>query len=177
MALTSGLFNAPATKTANEPIATVQPVGNKIPLPTEWTLEGDPNYQASIRAAGSQFRADQANALAQNQYQATDLNQRAETITRDSLQARKELAGNFAARGMAGGAAGALTYAQAEANARDVTARTSLIDQIAELNKNWVSTYGAVGTDWQGTLRGQAATDAARQQAIAARLQAIGANQ
>jgi hypothetical protein len=78
---------------------------------------------------------------------------------------------------MAGGAGGALTYAEAQANAQQLAANTSLNDQIAALNRNYAANYGSAGTDWQGTLQGQNIVNQARQQAIAARLQAIGMNQ
>jgi hypothetical protein len=184
MAIKSGIFDAQATQTANAN-PTIQPVKapvaftdpNAAPAAQPWTLEGDPNYQANLLAGKSQFNQNQFNAQADIQNQQTDLAQQQADLARNAAQNRKQLAGNYAARGMAGGAGGALTYAEAEANARQLAAQTSLSDQIAALNRNYSANYGAAGTDWQGTLQGQNIVNQARQQAVQARLQAIGANQ
>jgi hypothetical protein len=184
MALKSGIVGTDATKSADAVLTTSPVKGpvafndpNAAPTPTPWTLEGDPNYQASLLAGKSQFNQNQFNAQADIQNQQSDLAQQQADLARNAAINRKQLAGNYAARGMAGGAGGALTYAEAEANARQLAAQTSITDQIASLNRNYVSNYGAAGTDWQGTLQGQNIVNQARQQAIQARLQAIGANQ
>jgi hypothetical protein len=180
MAITSGIVNNNATQSANAN-PTIQPVRPPViadPMGVQpWTLEGDPNYQANMLAGKSQFNQNQFNALSDVQNQQTDIAQQQQNLARNSVESRKQLAGNYAARGMAGGAGGALTYAEAQANAQQLAANTSLNDQIATLNRNYAANYGSAGTDWQGTLQGQNVVNQARQQAIAARLQAIGMNQ
>jgi hypothetical protein len=69
---------------------------------------------------------------------------------------------------------GALTAAESELNARQLAAQTSLVNQIAALNKNFNRNFGAVGTDWRGTMAGQDFIASATQQALNQKLAGIG---
>lgn len=131
-----------------------------------WTLESDPVYQQALAGGQSAFNIARANALANLQNQQTEANQATKEIGTTAADARERLAGNFAARGMAGGAYGALTRAEAEANARQVAAQTSIQDQIAAVNQQYLANFGATGTDWTGTLVGQDYRNQAIQQAM-----------
>lgn len=157
---------------------TVKPVdltsGSSAATGTPWTLEGDPVYQAAYNSGQSQFN------LARNKAQ-YDVNAAQQQTAQDRValdlnatESRRRLAGNYAARGMAGGAAGAYTLAEAEANARQVAAQTSLKDKLAALNQNFLENYGATGTDWTGTLAGQGYKTQAAQAAITAQLAKYG---
>ena len=95
-------------------------------------------------------------------------------MKKDAAGARRNLAGNFAARGMGRGAYGAYYRAQDQANAADLSAQTSVKDQLAALNQNFLANYGAIGTDWTGTTVGQDYRNQAIQQAIAAQLARYG---
>lgn len=168
------------------PISTPAPIA-KLPKaststavakdPFEWTLEGDPTYQAALAAGQSKFNYSRAQSLAELQNQQTQAAQETQAINENSAEARRRLAGNYAARGMAGGAAGALTLAEAEANARQIAAQTSLKDQIAALNQQYLANYGATGTDWTGTLVGQQYKTEAAQAAINSQLAQRGVTQ
>lgn len=158
-----GGTSAPADNT-NYSVAPVQRSAE------QWTLESDPVYQQAIAAGQSAFNVARANALANLQNQQTEANQATREISTSAANARERLAGNFAARGMAGGAYGALTRAEAEANARQIAAQTSIQDQIAALNQQYLANFGATGTDWTGTLIGQDYRNQAIQQAMNALL-------
>jgi hypothetical protein len=69
---------------------------------------------------------------------------------------------------MAGGSYGALTRAEAEANARQIAAQTSIKDQMAAVSQQYLANFGATGTDWTGTLVGQDYRNQAIQQALGA---------
>lgn len=144
------------------------------PVGTPWSLEGDPVYQAAYNSGQSQFNLARSKAMydvnAAQQQSAQDR----VALDTSSTESRRRLAGNYAARGMAGGAAGAYTLAEAEANARQVAAQTSLKDKIAALNANFLENYGATGTDWTGTLAGQGYKTQAAQAAITAQLAKYG---
>jgi hypothetical protein len=133
---------------------------------SKWSLESDPIYQQAIAGGQSAFNVARAQALAQMQNQQTEAAQAEREIGRDAASARERLAGNFAARGMAGGAYGALTRAEAEANARQIAAQTSIKDQMAAVSQQYLANFGATGTDWTGTLVGQDYRNQAIQQAL-----------
>jgi hypothetical protein len=135
---------------------------------SKWSLESDPIYQQAIAGGQSAFNVARAQALAQMQNQQTEAAQAEREIGRDAASARERLAGNFAARGMAGGAYGALTRAEAEANARQIAAQTSIKDQMAAVSQQYLANFGATGTDWTGTLVGQDYRNQAIQQALSA---------
>lgn len=139
-----------------------------------WNLESDPLYQQGILAGQAQFNYARNAALADQQNQATQINQSRKALDADSAENRRRLAGNYAARGMAGGAAGALTMAEAKANADQVASRTSLADQLTALNANFLQNYGAIGSDWTGTLVGQQYKTQAAQAALDAALARYG---
>lgn len=147
----------------------------KAPGITPWTLEGDPLYQSAMANAASQFNLGKANAMAD--LNATTMAKGVERRNLDlnATEARRRTAGNYAARGMAGGAAGALTLAEQQANARQITAQTDIKDQISALNANFLQNYGAVGSDWTGTLAGQALKTQAAQAALTGQLSKYGA--
>jgi hypothetical protein len=134
--------------------------------PFTWTLEGDPTYRAALDAGESEFNLARANALADLQNQQTANASEEKALNKNATESRRRLAGNYASRGMAGGFAGAYSVAEAEANARQIAAQTSLKDQITALNAQYLSNYGAAGTDWTGTLTGQKYKTAAAQAAI-----------
>jgi hypothetical protein len=114
----------------------------------------------------SAFNVARARALAEKQNVQTDLAGAERDLERSAASSRERLAGNYAARGMAGGAYGALTRAEAQANARQVSAQTSLKDQMAAVNQQYLEQFGATGTDWTGTLVGQDYRNQAIQQAL-----------
>jgi hypothetical protein len=135
-----------------------------------YNVYDDPFYQQALAGAQSQFNLDRINALAGTQYEERGIRRQLEQRVPAAEAERRRLAGNFARRGMAGGQYGALTRAEAEVNAREIGLRTGLREQIAELNRQFVSEFGAPGTDWLGTRRGSQAQQAAIQQALQNRL-------
>jgi hypothetical protein len=139
-----------------------------------WMLESDPVYQQALAGGQSAFNRSRANALADIQNQTTGANRQLSNMKKDAAGARRGLAGNFAARGMGRGAYGAYYRAQDQANAADLSAQTSVKDQLAALNQNFLANYGAIGTDWTGTTVGQDYRNQAIQQAIAAQLARYG---
>jgi hypothetical protein len=134
----------------------------------DWTLESDPIYQQAIAGGQSAFNVARANALAQMQNQQTDAARAEREIGRSAASSRERLAGNFAARGMAGGAYGALTRAEAEANARQIAAQTDIKDQMAAVSQQYLANFGTTDSDWTGTLVGQDYRNQAIQQALGA---------
>ena len=146
------------------------PAPAPAPEPTPYNVYDDPNYQAALAAAQSQFNLERIGALGAKQYQDLAIERTLENRPDIAEGQRRRLAGNFAARGMAGGRYGALTRAEAELNAQELAQRTGLREQMAELDRQFTSQFGAEGTDWLGTLRGQQAQQNAIQQALAARL-------
>lgn len=171
MALTSGITGTNATRTANMPIAQAAAPTNAMN-----TLEGDPLYQQMLAQGAAQFNTAKGNALANIQDAETANKTQLADINKSATESRKRLAGNYAARGMAGGAAGALTAAESELNARQLASQTSLVDQIAALNRDFNRNYGAVGTDWRGTNVGQEISATAAQEALKAQLARMGVN-
>lgn len=141
---------------------------------SQWTLEGDPVYSQALAGGQSAFNRSRANALADMQNQTTMANRQLAGMAQNAAGARRNLAGNFAARGMGRGAYGAYYRAQDQANAADIAAQTSVKDQLASLNQNFLANYGAIGTDWTGTTIGQDYRNQAIQQALAAQLARYG---
>jgi len=139
-----------------------------------YSIDSDPVYQQAIAGGQSAFNRSRANALADIQNQTTGANRQLSNMKKDAAGARRGLAGNFAARGMGRGAYGAYYRAQDQANAADLSAQTSVKDQLAALNQNFLANYGAIGTDWTGTTVGQDYRNQAIQQAIAAQLARYG---
>lgn len=140
------------------------------PEPTPYSVYDDPVYQQGLQDAQEQFNMERIAALGAKQYQERGIERELEGRLPIAEQARRRLAGNYARRGMAGGRYGALTRAEAEANAREISLRTGLKEQIAELDRQFTSQFGAEGTDWLGTYRGSQAQQAAIRQALQARL-------
>ena len=137
---------------------------------SQWSLESDPIYQQAMAGGQSAFNVARAQALAQMQNQQTEAAQAERELGRNAASSRERLAGNYAARGMAGGAYGALTRAEAEANARQIAAQTGIRDQMAAVSQQYLANFGATGTDWTGTLVGQDYRNQAIQQAMSALL-------
>lgn len=161
------------TFTSGPVSVTVDPVGFDLPeepAAPQWSVYDDPFYMQALQGAQSRFNLDRADALAGNQYEQRALQRNLDERPDIAEAQRRRLAGNYAARGMAGGRAGALTRAEAETNAREVTARTGLREQMAELNRQFTSQFGGEGTDWLGTRRGMEAQQAAIQAALSNRL-------
>lgn len=150
-----------------------------------WSLEGDPLYQSALAAGKSAFSFAQAQALADKQNQETGAAQQRKQLDTNATESRRRVAGNYAARGMAGGAAGALSMAEARANAEQVAARTSITDQLTALNNQYLQNYGDASVkdpitgkstyDWTGTLAGQQYKTQAAQAAVQAQLARYGA--
>ena len=140
-----------------------------------YSLNSDPVYQQAIAGGQSAFNRSRANALSEMQNQTTAANRQLSGMKQNAAGARRNLAGNFAARGMGRGAYGAYYRAQDQANAADLSAQMSVKDQLAALNQNFLANYGAIGTDWTGTAVGQDYRNQAIQQAIAAQLARYGA--
>lgn len=148
-----------------------------------YKLESDPVYQAAINQGQSQFNSARNQAMFSLNDTTAQTNQERKALDTNSAEARRRLAGNYAARGMAGGAAGALGLAEAEANARQIAAQTSLKDKLAALNANFLENYGNANTvdaagkpnfDWTGTLAGQQYKTQAAQTALTAKLAEYG---
>lgn len=140
-----------------------------------WTLEGDPTYQAAMAAGQAKFNYARNAAMADKNAAELAAKGERQQLDVNATEGRRRLAGNYAARGMAGGAAGALTLAEAQANARQVAAQTSIADKISAMNEQYLQNYGATGTDWTGTLVGQQYKTDAAQAAITAQLARLGA--
>lgn len=195
-AIDAGTFNVPAVTSparaasstlnggriqqAFEPVAgevkiTDATSGSYVPQVNPWTLESDPVYQAAMSQGQSQFNRSRNQAMFDKTAAEQAAAQDRQSLDKSATESRRRLAGNYAARGMAGGAAGALTLAEAEANAKQIAAQTSLKDKIAAVNANYLENYGAVGTDWTGTLAGQEYKTAAAQAALNAQLAKYGA--
>lgn len=148
-----------------------------------WSLETDPLYSSAMAAGQAQFNYARNAALADKQTQELGLSNQRKALDTTAAEARRRTAGNYAARGMAGGAAGALSLAEARANAEQVAARTGIADQITALNNNFLQNYGDVFSkdaagksnfDWTGTLTGQQYKTQAAQQALEAALSRLG---
>jgi hypothetical protein len=133
-----------------------------------YNIEEDPIYQQYMQRAQSQFNQARAGALGSLQYQEEGIERALDERERTSERARRRLAGNFAARGMGGGARGAYYQAQDQANAAELARRTDLREQLSELNRQFVANYGAPGTDWLGTIQGQEIREDAIQSALGA---------
>lgn len=154
---------------------------NRVPTDTmpetpaeQWTLETDPLYQMALAGGQSEFNYSRNAALADKQGQESMAASERKSLDTGASESRRRLAGNYAARGMAGGAAGALSQAEARANAEQIAARTSIQNKLDALNQQFLSNYGAVGSDWTGTLAGQQYKSQAAQQALSAQLARYG---
>lgn len=148
-----------------------------LPTTPAWALESDPLYKSALSAGQAQFNYARNAALAEKQTQELGLGTQRKALDTSATESRRRTAGNYAARGMAGGAAGALALTEARANAEQVTARTSIADQITALNNNFLQNYGDVSAanyDWTGTLTGQQYKTQAAQQALEAALARYG---
>lgn len=148
-----------------------------------YKLESDPLYQQALLQGQSQFNLARNKAMFDVNAETTQASQDRKALDLNAAESRRRLAGNYAARGMAGGAAGALTLAEAEANARQIAAQTSLKDKLAALNQNFLENYGNVAQtdatgkstyDWTGTLAGQNYKTQAAQAALTAKLAQYG---
>lgn len=169
--------------TANDATSGSTTTTNDAVVGTPWTLEGDPLYQQALAQGQSKFNLARNQAMFNLNDVTAQTNQDRRSLDLNSTEARRRLAGNYAARGMAGGAAGALGLAEAEANARQIASQTSLKDKLAALNANFLENYGNANTvdaagksnfDWTGTLAGQGYKTDAAQAAITARLAQYG---
>lgn len=136
-------------------------------------IYSDPVYLRQLGVAQGAFNNARTNALADKERETLYTNEELDARKPTAEQARRRLAGNYAARGMAGGRSGALSRAEATQNAQELAARTTLRDKISELNRQFVANYGAEGSDWLGTTAGAAAQSEALQAAINARLAGI----
>jgi len=154
--------------------------GFKPPAPTEEQggavnesqpdIYSDPVYLRQLQFAQTAFNNARTNALADKERETLYTQEELEGRKTTAEQARRRLAGNYAARGMGGGRSGALSRAEATQNAQELAARTTLRDKISELNRQFVANYGAEGSDWLGTSAGASAQSEAVQAAINARL-------
>ena len=140
---------------------------------TEPDIYNDPIYQTQLQYGQNAFNTSRINALAEKEAQTMNIQDELEARKPAAEQARRRLAGNYAARGMGGGRSGVLSRAEAQQNAEELSARTSLRDKISELNRQFVANFGAEGSDWMGTSAGAAAQSDALQAAINARLAGI----
>lgn len=148
------------------------------PTVNSWSLETDPLYRQAIKAGEASFNYARNAALAEKQTAETDYGQQRKTLDKNAAESRRRLAGNYAARGMAGGGSGSvLAQAEGRANAEQIAQRTSITDKIDALNKSFIKTYGdinAEGYDWTGTLLGQQYKTQAAQTALEAALARYG---
>jgi hypothetical protein len=144
----------------------------------QWKLENDPVYQQAMLGGQSAFNTARMNALANLQNQTTASNRQLSNMKQQGATNRRNLAGDFAARGMQGGARGAYYRAQDTANAADIAAQIDVKDQLAQLNNNFLQSFGnasATGFDWTATTSGQQYKNEAVQQALASILARYGA--
>jgi len=144
----------------------------------QWQLQNDPVYQQAMLGGQSAFNTARMNALANLQNQQTAGNRQLSTMKQSAQGARRQLAGNYAARGMQGGAHGAYYRAQDQANAADIAAQTDVKDQLASLNNSFLQNFGNVNDtnfDWTATATGQQYKNDATQQALASILARYGA--
>jgi hypothetical protein len=178
---TSNGYNEPVDLTSGS--STSADSGSNTVTGTPWTLEGDPLYQQALAQGQSQFNSARSQAMYNLNDVTSQANQERKALDLNATEARRRLAGNYAARGMAGGAAGALGLAEAEANARQIAAQTSLKDKLAALNANFLENYGNAAStdatgkpnfDWTGTLAGQNYKTQAAQTALTAQLAQYG---
>lgn len=149
----------------------------EAPAAPAWSLETDPLYTSALAAGQAQFNYARNAALADKQTQELGLSNQRKALDTNATEARRRTAGNYAARGMAGGAAGAYSVAEARANAEQITAQTSIDKQITALNNNFLQNYGdvtAANYDWTGTLTGQQYKTQAAQSALEAALARLG---
>lgn len=155
----------------------------EAPAAPAWSLESDPLYTSALEAGQAQFNYARNAALADKQTQELGLSNQRKTLDTNATEARRRTAGNYAARGMAGGAAGAYSVAEARANAEQITAQTSIDKQITALNNNFLQNYGDINAkdatgkstyDWTGTLSGQQYKTQAAQAALEAALARLG---
>lgn len=171
--------NPAANLTVRSPL-TVNDATNQTPesYASQWKLENDPVYQQAIAGGKSAFNTARANALANVQEKTTSANRQLSNMKTQAQSARRNLAGNYASRGMMGGARGAYYRAQDQANAADIAAQTDIKDQLASLNNNFFQNFGNVNDtnfDWTATATGQDYKNQAIQQAIASILARYGA--
>lgn len=169
-------YNAVAANEAAKPVANDATSGSTV-VGDPYKLESDPVYQAAIQAGQSQFNTARAESMASKNSQEMQLGNERRNLDKNSAEARRRTAGNYAARGMAGGATGALTLAEMEANAQQITAQTDIKDQISALNANYLSAYGNAAQpnyDWTSTLIGQNYKTQAAQAALTAQLAKMG---
>lgn len=144
----------------------------------QWSLENDPIYQQAMLGGQSAFNMARANALADLQNQQTRSERQLSNMGKTAANARRNLAGNYAARGMMGGARGAYYRAQDAMNADDIAAQTSVKDQMAAVNRSFLQNFGDANDknfDWTATSTGQQYRSDAIQQAIASLLSRYGA--
>jgi hypothetical protein len=140
----------------------------------KWTLEGDPIYQQAMQGGLSAFNTAKAGALFKLNAGQTALENQRKMLDQNAWDARRQLAGNYAARGMQRGAYGAFYRAQDKQNAQQVAAQTDIKDQIASLNQDFLTNYGTAGSDWLGTATGQDYRQKAIQLALQNRLTQAG---
>lgn len=177
-----GLPDREAVMQANIDLGYMQPAAPQaapwsLPQAAPWSLESDPLYTSALAAGQAQFNYARNAALADKQTQELGLSNQRKALDTSAAEARRRTAGNYAARGMAGGAAGALSLAEAQANANQIAARTGIADQITALNNNFLQNYGDVTAknyDWTGTLTGQQYKTQAAQAALEAALSRLG---
>lgn len=147
------------------------------PSTPAWSLETDPVYRSAINAGESSFNYARNAALAEKQTTETGIAKEKKAIGVNAAEARRRTAGNYAARGMAGGAAGVASQAEARLNAEQIAAQTDLATQLKAVNDQFLQNYGDVTNakyDWTGTLVGQQYKTQAAQQALEAALARYG---
>lgn len=166
------LFGGPSIPMAGNEAGASEAEGGPVSA-TEPDIYGDPIYQTQLQYGQNAFNMARINALGDKERATLGIQDELQARVPAAEQARRRLAGNYAARGMGGGRSGALSRAEAQQNAQELTARTSLRDQISELNRQFVANYGAEGSDWLGTAAGATAQSGALQAAINARLAGI----
>ncbi len=163
---------------AGGPVPTGTPTEATANYAEQWKLENDPIYQQAMAGGQSAFNMARMNALASLQNQTTASNRQLSNMKQQGATNRRNLAGDFASRGMQGGARGAYYRAQDTANAADIAAQTDVKDQLAQLNNSFLQNYGNVDDknfDWTATMSGQQYKGDAIQQAMAAVLARYGA--
>jgi len=149
---------------------------NSSTVGQQYNVQNDPLYQQTLQSGQNAFNTARAGALFNLNQQTAALQNQQTAMKQNATDAQRQLAGNFAARGMQRGGYGAYYRAQDRANAQQIVAQTDIKDQISMLNQNFLTNYGAIGTDWLGTAAGQNYQNQALQLALQNRLAQAGVN-
>lgn len=128
-----------------------------------------PGFQDYMNIALNSYNTDKANTMFSNQQNIAAL-ENAQNIQNENMpDNRRDLAGNFAKRGMMGGQAGAYMLAQDKQNAQLVASQLGTKEKIALLNNSFLNKFGPEGGDWTASQAGRGYKDQAIRNALQAK--------